>query len=815
MFKNHLSIAFRNLRKHKVFSLINVAGLAIGISASIVIYLIVNFDFSFDHFEAGKERIYRVVSNFNFSGEIYKNSGVTYPMGDAVAKEVNGVGLVVPFYNWDNETKVIIPGKDKGGTVFKKQGHIVFANDDYFKFLSYTWLAGSPVTALQQSSQVVLTAQNAALYFPGFAPAQVIGKEIIFSDTIHTFVSGVVKELDEHTDFNFKTFVSRSTLENTSLKSKVAEGWNNTNGASQLFVRLSPGVSALSVKKQIDGLYQKYRHKEADDHSKTEYLLQPLSDLHFNADYGVYDSHIAHKPTLYGLLAIAAFLLLLGCINFINLTTAQASQRAKEIGVRKTMGSSKKQLVFQFLSETFLVTFFATILSVLITPLLLKVFRDFIPEGLHFNLAEEPGVVLFLLLLIPAVSLLSGFYPALVLSSYNPLLALKNQAYKNTGKTRSALLRKSLTVSQFVIAQVFIIATILVGKQIDFTLSKDMGFKKDAILSLQTNFYDTSKQNKLVLLDKFKTIPAIAGISLSTNTPSSNSTWSSTMKFKDGKKEVETDVQQKYADTGFLGLYQIKLLAGTNYPKSDTPTAFVINETYLHILGFQKPEDVVGKQLEWSNKKLTIVGVVADFNQKSLHEPIKPLVLGSWSGSSRTFNIALYPEKEPGDWKRAIAKMETAWKEVYPDDDFEYSFFDETIAKYYEAEQKISSLLKWATGLAIFISCLGLLGLIIYITNQRTREIGVRKVVGATITQIITMLSKDFLLLVMIAFVIAVPITWWGCSEWLKNFAYKTSLNPWIFLSGGLIMFLLALIILCARGFKAATVNPIKSLKSD
>lgn len=815
MIKNHLSVAFRNLRKHKVFSMINIAGLAIGISASIVIYLIVNFDFSFDHFEAAKERTYRVVSNFGFSGEVYKNSGVTYPMGDAVAKEVSGVELVVPFYTWSSDTKVTIPGSGSNATVFRKQPHIVFANDNYFKFLSYKWLAGSSSTALQQPSQVVLSEQNAALYFPGIAPAQVIGKEVIFSDTIHTTVTGVVQELDEHTDFNFKTFISRSTLENTPLKSQVSDGWNSTNGSSQLFVRLAPGVTSSSVQKQIDALYQKYRHKEAGDNSTLDYMLQPLSDLHFNADYGTYDSRTAHKPTLYGLLAIAAFLLLLACINFINLTTAQASQRAKEIGVRKTMGSSKKQLIFQFLGETFLLTFLATLVSVLITPLLLKVFHDFIPEGLQFSLQEQPGVLLFLVLLIPAVSLLSGFYPALVLSSYNPLLALKNQAYKNTSKSRSAWLRKSLTVSQFVIAQVFIIATISVGKQINFTLTKDMGFKKDAIISLQTNFYDTSQRKKYVLMEKLKSIPAVANMSLSTNVPSTNSTWSSTMKYKDGKKEIETDVQQKFVDTAYLGLYQIKLLAGTNISYSDTPNAYVINQTFQKALGFQHPQDAIGKEIEWSNKKIPIVGVVADFNQKSLHEPVKPLVLGSWGNNSRTISIALNPEKEPGDWKKAIAKMEIAWKEIYPDDDFEYAFFDESIAKYYEAEQKISSLLKWATSLAIFISCLGLLGLIIFITNQRTREIGVRKVVGATITQIITMLSKDFLWLVLIAFVIAVPITWWGSQKWLENFAYKTSIDAWIFLAGGVIMFLPALIILCARGFRAATVNPVKSLKSE
>ncbi len=815
MIKNYFNIAWRNLTKHKVFTFINITGLAIGISASIVIYLIVSFDLSFDHFEKDNNRIYRVVSNFNFSGEIYKNSGVTYPMGNAVEKEVAGVEVVAPFYTWDSETKVSIPEKGRTAIQYRKQPHIVFANQNYFKLLAYNWLAGSPATALQQPSQVVLTASNAALYFPGLNASQVIGKEVIFSDSIHTIVSGVVKDLEESTDFNFKTFVSRSTLENTTLKSVIAAGWDNTNGSSQLFIKLAAGISPTTVKRQIDGLYTKYYHKDAEDHSTTAYELQPLSDVHFNADYGTFKGRVAHRPTLYGLLAIAAFLLLLACINFINLTTAQASQRAKEIGVRKTMGSSKKQLVTQFLSETFLITLFAALVSVALTPLLLKVFVDFIPEGLHFNLTEQPGILLFLLLLIPAVSLLSGFYPALILSRYNPLLALKNQAYSNSSKTRSAWLRKSLTVSQFVIAQVFIIATILVSKQINFTLSKDMGFKKDAILSMQTNFYDTTHRKKYVLIDKIKNIPAVAEVSLSTSVPSSNDTWSSTMKYKDGKKEIETDVQQKYADTNYLRLYQIKLLAGSNIPYSDTPTAFVINQTYLHVLGFQNPRDALGKMIDWSDKKIPIVGVVADFNQKSLHEPIKPLVLGSWSNSSRTLNIALYPEKEPGDWKKTIAKMEAAWKEIYPEDDFEYNFFDESIAKYYEAEQKISALLMWCTGLAIFISCLGLLGLIIFITNQRTKEIGVRKVVGATIAQIIAMLSKDFLQLVVIAFVIAIPISWWGAGKWLDNFAYKTSMNAWIFLAGGVIMFLLALIILCVRGFKAATVNPVKSLKTE
>ncbi|MDN3655924.1 ABC transporter permease [Ferruginibacter paludis] len=816
MIKNNLKTAWRSFRKNKVFSFINIIGLAIGISASLVIFLIVSYDYSFNTSIPDKDRIYRVVSDFKFSGEDYHNAGVPLPLANTVGKELTGIDKAVPFNTNYDEAKISLaaPGKEDA-VVFRKQKNIIFADPDYFDLIKYDWIAGSPAASLTAPSKVVLTSSAAATYFPQLSADQVIGKQLYFNDTVITTVSGVVKDLSYNTDFNFKVFISRATLAQTTLKPFDWEEWGNTSGSSQLLVRLSPGSKKTQVEQALKTLFNKNYKPKVQDHSITNHSLQPLSDLHYNATYGGYDLPLSHKPTLYGLLAVAAFLLLLACINFINLTTAQASQRAKEIGVKKTMGSSRKQLIQQFLSETFLLTLIATVLSLLIAPLLLKVFADFIPPGLHFDLTKEPAVIIFLLLLIPLVSLFSGFYPALILSSYQPVKVLKNQAYVSSGKSRSAWLRKSLTVSQFVIAQVFIIATILVGKQISFSLSKDMGFKKDAIVTLQTNFYDTARLKRLVLVDAFKAIPAVANISLSTSPPSSNSTWSGTMKYNDGKKEIETDVEQKYADTNYLNLFKIKLLAGTNYPASDSVNAFVINETYLHALGFTNPQDVVGKFVEWSNKKIQITGVVADFNQRSLREKVRPIAMGTWPGSQRTFNIALHPEKQPGDWKKALAKMEVEWKKLYPEDDFEYSFFDESIAQYYTAEQHIASLLMWATGLAIFISCLGLLGLVIYITNQRTKEIGVRKTVGATVTQIVTLLSKDFLRLVIIAFVIAVPITWWGSVQWLNNFAYKTDISVWIFLAGGMIMFSMALLILCIRSFQAATVNPVKSLRSE
>ena len=813
MIKNYFKLSIRNMWKNKVFTVINILGLAIGISASLVIYLLVNYHFTFDKFEKDNDRIYRVVSNFSFSGEVYRNSGVTAPLGPAAKKELAGLVAVVPFRTADEISKVSIPAiNKKEPVVFKKQTEIAYVDENYFKLIGYQWLAGSPSTAVQQPYETVLTESNAQLYFPKLSASEIIGKEIYFNDTIRTKVTGVVKNISANTDFSFKTFISRASLENTSLKPGDWEEWNSTNSASQLLVKLSPGVSPEKIAKEMYGLYDKYRHKSPDDEGKAYFVLQPLNDIHFNADYGGYSKPLANKPTLYSLLAIAAFLLILGCINFINLTTAYTARRAKEIGIRKTMGSSRRQLISQFLSETFLLTFFASVLSIAFTPLILKAFSGFIPEDLHFNLASQPGVIVFLIMLMIVVTVLSGFYPAMILSGYKPVLVLKNQAYANTGKTRNAWLRKSLTVSQFVIAQVFIMCAILVSKQINYSLNKDMGFKKDAIIFLGINYYDTVKTDKYVFMDKLRSIPGIAMISLSNAAPSSNSTWSTTMKYKDGKKEISTDAQIKVADTNYIKLYHIKLLAGTNITQSDTANQFLINETYAHILGFQKLNDAIGKRLN----NIPIVGVIGNFNQHSLHDPLKPLIIENGSDRSRTINIALQPQNADGTlWKSTIASIGKVWKEMFPNDDYDYKFLDEDIAKYYDEEQHISSLLMWATGLAIFISCLGLLGLVIYTISHRTKEIGVRKVLGASISQIVGMISKDFILLVILGFIIAVPLAYFGMHKWLQNFAYRTNISWWIFLLGGSIMVVIALVTLAFQTIRAAMMNPVKSLRSE
>ncbi len=426
--------------------------------------------------------------------------------------------------------------------------------------------------------------------------------------------------------------------------------------------------------------------------------------------------------------------------------------------------------------------------------------------------------MVFLIILVLIVTVLSGIYPALVLSGFKPVLVLKNQVFSGSGKTRSAWLRKSLTVFQFVIAQVFIIGTLLVAKQISYALNKDLGFKRDAIVYFRTDYHEAARKKKPVLLEKLRAIPGITCIGLS-NPPSEQQGMMDQygMTYQRRRRErSDENVQVKLADTNYFRTYGLHLLAGTSIAQSDTTNAVVINESYLHVLGYQDPQKIVGKQITKFNGNPFIVGVVADFHPRSLREPIKPLVIANGTKNADGFNITLQPRNGSGsNWAATLTAIEKAFHSVYPNDDYEYVFVDDTIAKFYTAEKNISRLLLWATGLTIFISCLGLLGLVIYITNQRTKEIGVRKVIGATVTQLILLLSRDFVKLIGLAILIALPISWWGSQKWLENFAYKTSLNWWIFAVGGASLLLIALSILCIRTLRAALANPVDSLRSE
>lgn len=826
MFRINFLTALRKFGKNPFTSSIKILGLAIGISAALVIYLIVSYDLGFDKFEKDKERIYRVVSDFKFSGESYYNPGVTAPLAAAIKNEVTGVSSVIPFHQPNFDMAVTIPGGEVNQPIkISRQTDIIFADSNYFNLLSYRWLAGSQLSATDKPFQVVLTEERAKNYFPALAPANILGKEIIYNDTIRVTVSGVVDDIREQTDFTFKEIISLPTIANSNLRNSYAlHDWNGTDATSQLFIKLNKDIRTGNVEKQLLGLIGKYLvNQKQDDQNHYIFRLQPLSDLHFNKDYGIFlqwnssdKTGTVNKSVLYGLMLVAVFLLLLGSVNFINLATAHATQRAKEVGIRKTLGSSQQQLRTQFFAETFIVTIVSAILSVALIPILLRIFRDFIPEGLGFGVSKIPGILIFLGGLIVVVTLLSGFYPSMILSRYKPVSVLKSQPVNLSGESMKVWVRKTLSVSQLVIAQVFIMGTLIVTNQILFTMNKDLGFRKDAVITFNTSYNDRDENKKQVLVDQLQRIPGIAMTSMSNLPPATVNKRSSKFIYRDGTNEIKTDAQIKFADGNYVPLYRIKLLAGENIQTTDTINGVLINQSFLHALGLSDPQAVLGKKLEWNKKSLGIIGVVADFHEKSLHEHIKPLLIASNSKQELCVNVLLQPSPEnSGTWKKTIDAIQKLYTSIYPDFEFEYSFLDDSIANFYKGDQHIAEVLKWATGIAILISCLGLLGLIVHTTNARTKEMGVRKVLGATVLQIISTLVSGYLFLVLIAFLIAVPLTWLWAQQWLENFSYKTGIAWWIFPAAGILMMVVTIFTLSFQTIRTALANPIKALRSE
>ena len=821
MISSYIKIALRNFGRHKLFTLINVIGLSIGISAALVIFLIVRYDFTFNKSYPDQDRIYRVVNTVTNQNNTFHNGGVYGAMPEAVKNQVTGLSESAPFYSIDefalNHTGAVIPGTTQK---YKYTSDMILADQRYFDLFPYQWLAGTK-TSLNRPFTVVLTSNKAALYFPGLPYEQVVGKTILYGDSVRTTVTGVVAEPSHNTDFTFSQFLSYSTADHVTILSQNLDkgNWGGITPASQLFVKLTDKASVGNIEKQLNDLVKKNSPAPPPGMKIGRTVsLQKLSDVHFDERYSSYGGRTADRSMLYGLLIIAAFLLLIACINFINLSTAQAVRRAKEIGIRKTLGSSRLNLLFQFLNETFLLTLFAVVLSCIAAPFLLKLFADFIPAGVKVDFLHQYDLLLFLFALTLIVSLVAGFYPAMVLSGFKPVLTLKNQVSVSTGKTRNALFRKTLTVTQFAIAQFFIMATVLVSKQVYYALHKELGFKKEAIVTVTTP-WNKDPALRQVYINELAALPQVRSISMGGASPSSDDTHSDNITYLDGKKEIKVPIQERFGDGNYINVYGIRLLAGRNIGPEDIGKAFLINHSLAQSLGFSNPSDAVNKVMDYEGRPMHVAGVVADFYYRSLHSPIQPLVIVDRRDNgyfSRNLHIALKPQSDAGhDWQTALAAMQSSFSRIYPDDEFEYGFFDEAIARFYDSERRTAALLSWATGLSILISCLGLLGLAIYTTNQRTKEIGIRKVLGASVTQIVGLLSIEIVWLIGLAFLIITPVAAWAMHQWMQSFADRTSVSWWIFALSGGGMLLLALLTAGFQTIKAAKVNLVVSLKSE
>jgi len=778
--------------------------------------MIVFYEFSYDQFEPDKNQTYRIVMKTKSTGGFEGYSGaVPSPLGKAIREEVSGIERAVPIFSFPGDSKVdvsVIHPKGEKDIQFKKQENIYFANRYYTDLLNYQWLAGNPSYALEQPFQVVLSQSRASLYFPGKKPTEILGNKLTYHD-IDVTVTGIIRDLNQATDFHGKEFISLKTAETGWLKEELMmDNWNDWMDYAKLFITLTANANPDQVAKELNQLYSKHQ-KLGNYFSEIDFFLVPLTDMHFDFRSQSHDSRTVHKPTLYGLIAIAAFLLLLGCINYINLTTAQATKRAKEVGIRKTVGCSQKQLIMQFLGETFIVTTAAMIFSLLLVPVLLQLFSSFIPEGLNLSFLGQPKMVLFLLVLNVLLTMSAGLYPAFILSAYKPSQIIKNETLATFGQSRQGMIRKTLTVFQFIIAQFFIISTLMISKQIYFVLHADMGFQKEAILTFNIP-RDSAQTTRNHLLQDLQNIPGVSMASSGFTAPAMMGGAFANLSFYNGKDEIKPHAQIRWGDENYFQLYNIQLIAGRTLVPSDSITELIVNKSFTKELGFHQAQEALGKFINYAGRPVPIVGIMNDFHTQTFRAEISPVVFGNQPGN--TFHVKLQTQSPKSHiWPKAIAEIGKVFKENFPEEDFKYDFVDESIAQFYTEEQRIATLLRWATGLTIFISSLGLLGLVLYTTNSRIKEVGIRKVLGASVSQLIALLSKDFVRLIIIAFVIASPIAWWAAHEWLNNFAYKTVISWWVFLASGSGMLILTLALLSVQTFKAATTNPVDSLRDE
>lgn len=827
MFRNHLAVAYRNLVKRKAGTVINVAGLSIGIAACLLIYIVTASELSFDRFHPDRERIYRVVADMNNPayGQFYR-SQVPYPAALALRDQFKGVETVTNFTSYT--AKVSIPGSAKrfAGSY---PSDIILADPDYFRIFPRQWLAGDAATALVRPFSVVLTEAKARSYFGDLPANELIGREVVYDDSLRLTVSGIVKDWNKNTDLIFRDFISYSTIHVSFLKdiqdigpASLPNEWS-WNDHSQVYLKLAKGVSPERIHAEMK---QMFRDQLSGNKGwEVRMYLQPLSDIHFNATFTDFYGGRANLPTLYGLMGIAAFILLLAVVNFVNLSTAQSLQRAREIGVRKVLGSSRANLVFQFLTETFVLTLLAVMLSVLIAKIVMERLPTFFPEGTAFHVFA-PYTLLFLAGITGGATLLAGFYPARVLSSWRPAITLKGYTRSATGHRN--YLRKGLIVFQFTISLFFIIGALVVGSQLRYLLGKDLGFKKDSIVNIATGSnYSTDKRN--VLAEKIRHIAGVRMASVSIETPMIDWLRGGDIKRLDNGAKVQSS--ERVADEYYVPLYGLTLVAGRNFqPPHDDTTGFItskipygytfrvkqaeflINQTCARQLGFADPAAALGHMVDIGLVRGPVVGILKDFHERSLFTPIGPVyIYGSKNPLWGEINVSL----NRGALQQTLAGIERCWKEVYPSEPFAYTFLDKDIERFYAKEEQTRQVVNAATLLAIFISCIGLFGLIRLTAEQRTKEIGIRKVLGASAPAIVLLLSSDFIKLVLLAVVVASPLAWYLGHRWLENFAYRIDIRWWMFVLSGALALAMAGVTVGVQALRAAGANPVDSLRAE
>ena len=800
MIRNFFKTAFRNLARNKTYAIINISGLAIGMAVCISIFLLVQFELSFDAFHEKKDRIYRVITQTHNAEGTALHGAVPFPLPRTLRSDFPQLQKVAAVYGSNDDQIAVL---DEGGQLakkFKEESGVFFTEPEFFEIMDFKWIAGTP-ESLREPNRAALTKATAEKYFGDWKLA--MGRTIRRNSTRDLLITGILEDAPTNTDFQLRvvgSFISLGIANSTD--------WISISSSMACYVLLPENLSPKSFEAQLVPFVKKYKPADA---ARNLQLLQPLTEIHYNAETGNFLQRTISKQLINALIFIAGFILLIACVNFINLSTAQAVNRGKEVGIRKVLGSGCAQLRLQFLSETALIVSMAILVSLLISYAFLPVVRDILELPIAFNLFSNPQLILFLVLLAPVVVLLAGFYPSIVLSRFNPINSLKSKVM--AGSTRGFSLRKTLVVLQFVIAQALIIGTLVIVQQMNYFTGKSMGFDKEAILNVPIPSDSASLTKLDYLKTKLSEQGSVARVSFSFASPADNGNWFSGFRFGNSEKDSDFPANLKWADNDYIPAYSLPLVAGRNIKRSDTVSEFVVNESLIRKFGYTDPQLVLNKEIDlWDGVyKGPIVGVVKDFHSAALQDEITPVLIAS---NRENYNMATIKLK-PSALKQSIGSIEQLWNEAFPDYVFEYQFLDQKIAEFYTQEQQLSQLYRIFAIIAIFLSCLGLYGLASFMAAQRIKEVGIRKVLGASVQHVVLLFSKEFILLICIAFLIAAPVAYYYMNNWLQDFAYRINIEWWVFVLAALISLLIALLTVSSQAIKAAIANPVKNLRTE
>lgn len=817
MFRNYFKTAFRSLVRNKNYTIINIAGLAVGIAVCMMIFMIIQYQTSFDNFHTKKEHIYRVLTESHHAdaGNITYAKNVPFHMPAGLKAEFPQLEQVAPVYASHNDELQVIDDKGMPVKNFKEQSGVFYTSPSFFKMFDFPLLAGS-YESLKDPNNVLLTKEIAETYFGDWQKA--MGKTIKLTGyysmgaglfqfpPVALKVSGILATIPANTDFQLKLVVAYGTdFTGDAQYGFQQPGWQSAPDFG-CYVLLPPNISVDNFNQQLSGYVRKIQPAD----NKDNYVLQPLSAVHYDAAAGNFSNKTISHELINVLWLIAAFILLIACVNFINLSTAQAVNRAKEVGVRKVLGSNKSQLQIQFITETFLIVAIAVMLATVMTMLALPYLNKLLELSLSFNVISNPAIILFLLSVTIVVTALAGFYPSIVLSRFNPVNALKSKLTANSAKGIS--LRRGLVVFQFIIAQALIIGTLIIVKQMNYFMNQPLGFDKDAIVNVP--FRPDSTGVKLTDYLKQQLLSnGVQAVSFNSNSPIEDNNMFTTFKFDNAIKDADFQAITKFADDDYVLTYKLQLVAGRNLQPSGWTKEFLVNESFVKSLGLKKPEDILGKEISMMNGliKCPVVGVLKDFNDRSLRQNVAPLLVATNSTMYRQASIKL----STTNMAATMQTIKKLWQQTFPNNVYEYRFLDDKIADFYKQENQLSQLYKIFAAIAIFLSCLGLYGLASFMAAQRIKEVGIRKVLGASAGNIVYLFSKEFIILIAIAFAIAAPIAWYYMQQWLQNYAYRINVSWLIFLAGGIVAIVIALLTVSFQAIKAAVANPVKSLRME